>query len=95
MDTPKQTNIQSRYDLLPPSAVQRIAELLYEGELKYGKDNWRNISTREHINHALGHVFGALAALEGEPTLDLVEELAHATTRLLFALALETYFFPR
>lgn len=92
MDQPKQTDIESRYDLLPPSAVQRIAELLYEGEIRYGKDNWKSISTRDHINHALGHVFGALASLEGDPELDLVEELTHAATRLLFALALETCF---
>lgn len=81
----KQTDIKAAFHLIPPSAIQAVSEVLYEGEIKYGRDNWKSIDIEEHINHAIAHLYGALAASEEQQS---VEELSHAACRVLFALAL-------
>jgi hypothetical protein len=77
----KQSYIGVRFDLIPPSAIQRVAETLHRGAEKYGETNWHNISTNEHVNHALRHVF---VSLETGHASD--EDLVHAATRLLMAI---------
>lgn len=71
----------TRYDLLPYSALDSIAQVLYSGAIKYGDDNWKRIPTYEHLNHALRHLvrFG----LTGD-----TEELSHGACRALFALTI-------
>lgn len=81
----KQTDIKASFHLIPPSAIQAVSEVLYQGEIKYGRDNWKTIDLREHINHAVAHLYGALAASSEE---QMREELSHSACRVLFALAL-------
>ena len=33
------------------------AEVMYEGALKYGEDNWKSIEPASHLNHALNHLY--------------------------------------
>lgn len=76
----RQSATPYRCDLLPPFAVLAVAEVLAEGAAKYGERNWHKITVGEHLNHALGHVFAALAG-------DLSDDhLEHAACRILFAL---------
>lgn len=75
----KQSKTKCRFDLLPPAALFRVAEVLNEGAVKYGDNNWRQIEVNDHINHALNHLFAHLANDETE------DHLSHAMCRLLFA----------
>jgi|SRR5271166_1803048 len=79
-----QTEVDGRYDLVPGSAISRIAEVAGAGARKYAANNWRLIPYEEHINHALMH----LAALLEDDTQD--DHLGHALCRLAFAVAVET-----
>lgn len=76
----KQSDSQHRCDLLPARAVLAIAKVLNEGSRKYGDNNWRRIPRREHLNHALTHLFALLA----DDAQD--DHLSHAACRLLFAM---------
>lgn len=77
----KQSDIRVRFDLLPASATKRVAETLHYGAIKYGENNWHDISTNEHLNHALNHIF---VSLDGGHKDD--EDLVHAACRLLMAI---------
>ncbi len=76
----KQSKLESSLSLMPPTALIRGAEVLKAGAEKYGIDNWRNISQRDHIDHALAHVY---AYLKGDTTGE--DDLTNAFLRLMFA----------
>lgn len=78
----KQSETGCRFDLLDPKALFAMARTLHHG-CKYGEDNWRLISTKEHINHVLMHIFGWMAG----DTQD--EHLEHALTRMMMAVAMK------
>jgi hypothetical protein len=75
----KQSATPYRCDLVPPAAYLRVAAILAEGARKYGDENWRNISFRDHINHALSHVAAYLAADRSD------DHIGHAMCRMMFA----------
>lgn len=79
----KQSKLTGRYDLLDPIALDAIASILATGAEKYGEDNWRLITTCEHLNHALTHIFRWLANDKTE------NHLGNALTRLMFAYSVE------
>lgn len=79
----KQSAVNFRFDLMDPTAMFSLGRILAEGERKYGVDNWRKISQRDHINHALIHIYAYLAG----DTQD--EHLEHAFCRLMFALGVD------
>lgn len=74
-----QSKCRTRFDLLPPSALFKVAEVLAEGAAKYGDKNWELIPVDDHLNHALNHLFGYLGNDKTE------DHLSHALCRLLFA----------
>lgn len=76
----KQSYIPYAFHLIDPKAILALAKVLAEGERKYGRDNWRKISTESHLNHALTHIYAHL----GGDTQD--EHLEHAFCRLMMAL---------
>lgn len=76
----RQSAVKHRCDLLPALATLSVAKVLAEGAEKYGEENWRLIPAKEHLNHALVHLF---AHLQGD-TQD--EHLPHAACRVFFAL---------
>lgn len=78
-----QSLLPYRFDLVDPAAMFQLAYVLDHGARKYGDDNWRAISTHEHVNHALAHVYAFLAG----DTQD--SHLEHAFTRLMMAVAIE------
>jgi 5'(3')-deoxyribonucleotidase len=78
----KQTNLEARYDLLPPLALQEVAKVLHQGAEKYGPDNWKLLSIQEINNHTLGHL------INYETTNGDVDDLSHAACRALMALQL-------
>lgn len=67
-------------DLLPPSAILEVSQVLKAGADKYGIDNWRKIPRQDHIRHALTHIFLYFIGDTSEP------HLSHAACRILFAM---------
>lgn len=78
-----QSKTLCRFDLLPAEALFEVAFVLALGAEKYGEDNWKLIPVKEHINHALQHLYAYLAKDETE------NHLANAACRVLFALWLK------
>ena len=86
----KQAAINERLDLIPPEALLRVGSILAKGMEKYGKDNWRLISRREHIAHALRHLYLYLAIEDGtlrEDDEEYEDHLGNAACRVLFAIS--------
>jgi hypothetical protein len=80
--TGKQSFIQARYDCLDPLALRLVAECIGFGARKYGEDNHKKISVRDHLNHAMNHINEHRTGDESEM------HLVHAIARLLFAVEL-------
>ena len=78
-----QSNSPYRMDLVDPKSILEIASVLKHGAEKYGDDNWKLISTQDHLNHLLVHVYAHLAGDESD------KHLAHAACRAIFALGVE------
>lgn len=78
----KQSAVPYRCDLLDGKAMLELAKVLKHGA-HYGEENWRLITDREHVNHALTHLFAWLAGDETDG------HLSHAFCRLMMAVAME------
>lgn len=86
----KHSNIPYAMHLIPPEAMFAMSKILKQGAEKYetepkppNQENWRSISDREHINHALAHLYAYLAG----DTQD--EHLEHALCRVAFAVSVK------
>lgn len=78
------SDIPFRFDLFDPNAMFALAGVLDYGIKRgYKVDNWRYIDTRAHLNHVLMHITAHLAG----DTQD--NHLAHAFTRMMFAVGVE------
>lgn len=75
-----QSDIPYRMDLLQHHAILRLAEITKGGAASHGINNWHKISTEEHLNHALAHIFLYLAGDTSE------DHLGHASWRCASAL---------
>lgn len=65
----------------PWEAVAVIAKVLEDNSDKHFPSKWRGINREYHVDHALAHIEAFLAD-------DITEDhLAHALTRLCFAVA--------
>lgn len=82
----KQSATLGRFDLLPATAIMRVAQVLQYGASRYSANNWRKIDMASHINHALQHLF---ALMSGDTSDD---HLGHAACRLMMAVDVETPF---
>lgn len=78
-----QSSIPYRCDLLDGKAMLKLAEVLKHGADKYDPDNWRSITTKEHVNHMLVHVFAWLAGDEQD------DHLEHMLCRAMMAVAMD------
>lgn len=76
----KQSFIDVAYVLIPAYAMEQIAKVLFQGAQKYGVDNWKQIPTMDHVNHAMRHIFKWLANDRQEP------HLVNAACRIIFAI---------
>ena len=71
-----QSKVDYRFDLIDARAHLHLARIFDYGAKRYAPDNWRLISVKEHINHALFHIYLYLAG-------DVQDDhLGHAMWRL-------------
>lgn len=79
----KQSDTPYGFHLIPTSAIFDAAKVLKYGADKYGETfdnrNYTKISSIEHLNHALQHIYASLAGDEQD------DHLGHALVRLMFA----------
>lgn len=91
----KQSELQARFDLLPPIALTLVAKVLQHGAVRHGEWNWERIPTKDHVNHSLGHTFSYSAGdTQDQLIADAspeVNHLAKAACRALFALETQWY----
>jgi hypothetical protein len=72
---------QTRYDLITPIGLRRLAETYAEGAAKFGQFNWENgMPVTDLLNHAIAHVYKFLGGDRNE------DHLAHAAWNLLGAI---------
>lgn len=85
IETNQYGGMQSRLDgdfiQLSPQFLLALAKLVKQGGDKYSKFNWFQITTGEHLNHALTHIFEELS---GDPSSE-EDHLLNAACRLMFA----------
>lgn len=79
----KQSKVNYAFTQLDPLAMFQLAGILQNGADKYGRDNWKKITTDEHLNHALQHIFAYLAGDEQD------DHLGHAFCRMMFAIVVD------
>ena len=61
---------KGRYDLLPPHALRRVAQVFQRGAEKYAERNWeKGIPVSRYMDSALRHTFAALDRQEDEDHL--------------------------
>lgn len=85
VETNQYGGMQSRLDgdfiQISPQFLLALAKLVKQGADKYGEFNWFKITTGEHLNHALTHIFEELSG-----DLSSAEDhLLNAACRLMFA----------
>lgn len=72
---------QTRYDLISPIGLQRLAETYAEGAQKFGAFNWENgMPVTDLLNHAIAHIYKFLGGNRDE------DHLSHAAWNLLGAI---------
>jgi hypothetical protein len=79
----KQSRTLYAFHRIPNKALFELAKVTEEGEKKYGRYNWLSISTDDHLNHALQHIFAYLAGDSQD------DHLSHAVCRIMFALEID------
>lgn len=89
----RQSKLDVRFDLIPQCPLAVVANILQRGAEKYGENNWKGITTREHLNHALAHINRYFLLKEELATRDeeYEDELGHALCRLFFAYHVEMF----
>lgn len=72
---------KTRYDLISPIGLRRLAETYAEGAEKFGAFNWENgMPVTDLLNHAIAHIYKFLSGSRDE------DDLGHAAWNILGAI---------
>lgn len=72
---------KTRYDLISPIGLRRLAETYHEGAVKYGDHNWEmGFPISDILNHGIRHVYLYLSGDRSE------DHLSHAAWNLFAAM---------
>lgn len=72
---------QTRYDLISPIGLERLARTYAEGAAKFGAFNWENgMPVTDLLNHAIAHIYKFLSGARNE------DDLGHAAWNILGAI---------
>lgn len=80
-----------RYDLVPPSAIKALAEVLSFGAAKYGDNNWRDMP-KDQLHRTVGAMMRHFEAYRAGELIDPesgLPHLAHCMTNLAFLIELD------
>ena len=79
-----------RYDLVPPSALEKIVDVLTYGAKKYAPENWKKVEEpeRRYIAAAMRHIEAFRKGERLDPESGL-PHLAHAACCLMFILEVQ------
>lgn len=78
-----QSYIDVRFDLIDPLCLINLAQILNQGAIKYGDNNWKLLDKDSIYNHIMLH----LNAYKMGDTSD--DHLGHAFCRVMMLLSLE------
>ena len=81
---------KTRYDLIPPEALEQMVEVLTFGAKKYGSENWRMVSEADtrYFAAAQRHLWAWKRGEESDKETGR-SHLAHALCCIMFLLELE------
>lgn len=81
----KYDSTKTRTDLLPPTAILSIADVLTHGAQKYGDNNWQDLDKFEqrYLGAALRHILQHMQGEDVDPESGL-PHLSHAACSLVF-----------
>lgn len=74
---------KNRLDLIPPSAILAIGEVMTYGARKYGENNWQGVEAKRYYAAALRHLM-AWRRGEGQDRESGIPHLKHALCNLAF-----------
>lgn len=77
------------WSLLPLECVEDIVKILSFGAEKYGRDNWKKLSSKEDIDRIFSALMRHLVASRNGELTDSesgMSHLAHALTNMIFLL---------
>jgi len=80
---------KTRYDLVPPSAIKAMAEVLTIGARKYKPNNWKLCEDPERYLAAMYRHIEAWRSGEVNDAVTGLPHLAHAMTNMVFMLDLD------
>ena len=88
MNGHKNDNGKARMDLISPSTLLEIGEVLAYGAKRYGDNNWKKVAQERHFAAALRHInkFWAGEKLDKESGC---HHIVHALTDLFFVREIE------
>lgn len=85
----KQSHLNVDFTQIPAPFLIALADLVRKGGEKYNRWNWLKISTGDHLNHAINHIYHDLLGADWEETKNHLGEsedhLLHAACRLMMA----------
>jgi hypothetical protein len=81
--------VKPKINLIPPSAILEVAQVMTNNEEKHGKENWKNVSWSDHYAAAQRHLLAFWNGTDVDPDGGL-RHLAHACTRIIMLMNVST-----
>jgi len=86
----KDDSEKTQYNLVPPFALEEIANVMTFGAKKYAPNNWKHVDNAKsrYTGAAMRHIEAYRQGVENDPETGL-HHLAHASCCMMFLIELE------